>query len=241
MIEITTKLRACPEAGPAPSGYEEYLQTDLLLSLQKDRSVAANPDELVFQIVHQSSELWLKFVGAEIADATACLERGDVHGASRHLRRAASGFERVIDHVHMLEQVSPIDYLDIRAVLGNGAGFDSPGFRRLHELAPHLWAAFRALVESRGATLLDLYVHRTARPELHDLAEQLVEWDAQMMRWRLSHLCLVERMLGEQAVGTQRTPVAVLRKRVALKYFGALWDVRAQLARERETPATPAV
>ena len=44
--------------GPAGSDYERYLRTDELLALQKGADEWAHRDELLFQTVHQSSELW---------------------------------------------------------------------------------------------------------------------------------------------------------------------------------------
>ena len=50
--------RSCP--GPGASDYERYLRTDELLALQKTPEEMEHRDELLFQTVHQSSELWLK-------------------------------------------------------------------------------------------------------------------------------------------------------------------------------------
>src|SRR5262249_14128239 len=46
--------------GPGASDYERYIRTDELLALQKSAHERAHHDELLFQITHQSSELWLK-------------------------------------------------------------------------------------------------------------------------------------------------------------------------------------
>src|SRR5688572_3147918 len=46
--------------GSAASDYERYLRTDELLSLQKTPDEQLHRDELLFQTIHQSSELWLK-------------------------------------------------------------------------------------------------------------------------------------------------------------------------------------
>src|SRR5581483_3632318 len=75
--------------GDAPSDYERYLRTDELLALQKAPEEMAHPDELLFQTVHQSSELWLKFATSEVARATEDVRSGDVPSALRLLRRAA--------------------------------------------------------------------------------------------------------------------------------------------------------
>src|SRR5207302_4651108 len=46
--------------GRGASDYERYLRTDELLALQKTPAESAHRDELLFQVVHQSSELWLR-------------------------------------------------------------------------------------------------------------------------------------------------------------------------------------
>ena len=47
-------------AGQGASDYERYLRTDELLALQKSADEQVDRDELLFQTVHQASELWLK-------------------------------------------------------------------------------------------------------------------------------------------------------------------------------------
>ena len=61
-------------AGAGGSDYERYLRTDELLALQKEPGEWAHRDELLFQTVHQSSELWLKLANAEVAEATRLIE-----------------------------------------------------------------------------------------------------------------------------------------------------------------------
>src|SRR6266571_2275714 len=63
--------------GEGPSDYERYLRTDELLALQKTPEERIHRDELLFQTVHQSSELWLKHACAEVAT-------GPARGALRH-------------------------------------------------------------------------------------------------------------------------------------------------------------
>src|SRR5437868_10512328 len=75
--------------GRGASDYERYLRTDDLLALQKPPEERSHPDELLFQTVHQSSELWLKLGTAEVARATAHVRAGEVGAALRLLRRAA--------------------------------------------------------------------------------------------------------------------------------------------------------
>ena len=82
------ELRAPVLPGEGASDYERYLRTDELLSLQKTAQQRVHHDELLFQTVHQSSELWLKFATTEVDDAAGLLERGEIDPALRLLRRA---------------------------------------------------------------------------------------------------------------------------------------------------------
>ena len=49
--------------------YERYMRTDTLLSLQRMPEEVVHRDELLFQIVHQSTELWLKLACSELVEA----------------------------------------------------------------------------------------------------------------------------------------------------------------------------
>ena len=75
--------------GQGASDYERYLRTDELLALQKSPDERIHPDELLFQTVHQSSELWLKLGTSEVARATAHVRAGEYAAALRLLRRAS--------------------------------------------------------------------------------------------------------------------------------------------------------
>jgi tryptophan 2,3-dioxygenase len=132
----------------------------------------------------------------------------------------------------MLEHMSPADYTVVRTALGHGAGFDSPGFRRVHQCSPPLWAAFLAALERRGVTLIDVYRRGDALDELYDLAEQLVTWDERAILWRFHHLKVVERIIGGNVIGTQGTPVEVLGKRIEVRFFPELWTVRDDITRQ---------
>ena len=57
-------------AGEGASDYERYLNTDALLALQKSADEWVHRDELLFQTVHQSSELWLKLAWNDVEAAT---------------------------------------------------------------------------------------------------------------------------------------------------------------------------
>jgi tryptophan 2,3-dioxygenase len=216
-------------AGPGESDYERYLRTDELLALQKGPHEWVHRDELLFQTVHQSSELWLKHAWNEVEEATRLIESRDLAAAQRLLRRACAALKYVEGFLEHLEQMSPWEYQEVRRVLGHGSGFDSPGFREIRRVSPSLLAAFDALRRERGLSLVDLYVNGREHEELYQLAELLTEWDERVGVWRFRHFKVVARIIGEDVVGTQGTPVELLAGLIKHKMFPELWAVRTDL------------
>ena len=217
--------------GTAASDYERYLRTDELLSLQKSPSEVVHRDELLFQTVHQSSELWLKLACQEVEDATALIDGDRTSAAVRLLRRANDSVTLITSTLHMLDHLSPVDYALVRTALGHGAGFDSPGFRAVHRISPVVGDAFNRLLARRRLTLLDVYDRGYDMDDLYQLAEQLFTWDERMILWRFHHLKVVERIIGGHVIGTQGTPVEVLERRIDVRFFPQLWDVRNEITR----------
>ena len=215
--------------GDGASDYERYLRTDALLSLQKSADGWVHRDELLFQTVHQSSELWLKLAWNEVEEATHLVEARDHFGALRLLRRANDSLKIVTLVLDMLEHMSPWEYQEIRKVLGHGSGFDSPGFRQIRRVTPPLGEAFHALREERGLSLRDVYVQGREHEDLYSLAEQLIEWDERVIVWRVRHFKVVERVIGGAVIGTQGTPVEVLGRLIHKTFFPELWELRNEL------------
>jgi tryptophan 2,3-dioxygenase len=217
--------------GTAATDYERYLRTDELLALQKTAADVVHRDEHLFQAVHQTSELWLKFACTEIEQATRLLAGDGVLAATRLVRRANDSMDLITAQLHMLEHMSPADYAIVRTALGHGAGFDSPGFRGVHKLSPALGAAFDALLQRRGMALMQVYEAGYAHEDLYQLAEQMITWDERVILWRFHHLKVVERIIGGNVIGTQGTPVEVLGKRIDVRFFPELWTVRDEITR----------
>jgi tryptophan 2,3-dioxygenase len=215
--------------GPGESDYERYLRTDELLALQKSPREWVHRDELLFQTVHQSSELWLKHAWMEVEEATRLVEARDVAAALRLLRRANQCIRYVIGFLEHLELMSPWEYQEVRRVLGHGSGFDSPGFREIRRVSPPLLGAFDALRRELGLTVLEVYTRGREHEELYQLAEALIDWDEQIGVWRFRHVKMVGRVIGEDVVGTQGTPVELLAGLIKHKMFPELWQVRTDL------------
>jgi tryptophan 2,3-dioxygenase len=224
--------------GPGASDYERYLRTDELLALQKPEDERAHHDELLFQVVHQSSELWLKLAWTEVEQATHHLEQGEIAPALRLLRRSALCLRLVTEQLDMLELMSPWEYTAfVRPVLGHGSGFDSPGWSNLRRAAPALGQAFHALRREAGLSLAELYRRGREFEELYQLAEALTELDERATVWRVCHYKVVERIIGGHVVGTQGTPVELLGSLIEKQFYPELWAVRNELtesAKEEE-------
>jgi tryptophan 2,3-dioxygenase len=216
--------------GKGASDYERYLRTDELLALQKSPEEMAHPDELLFQTVHQTAEMWLKLACSEIERATGHLRAGEPAAAIRLLRRSNDSMKIVIGLMDMLEHMSPWEYTRwIRPVLGHGSGFDSPGFNAVRRVSPELGSAFHELRRAAGLSVIELYQRGREFEDLYQLAELLIEWDERVTLWRIRHFKVVERVIGGQVVGTQGTPVELLEGLIHRRHYPELWDARNEL------------
>ena len=215
--------------GKGASDYERYLRTDELLALQKTPEEQVHRDELLFQTVHQSSELWLKLACFEVEGATEHLRAAETAAAIRLLRRSTEGVQIATLLLDQLEHMSPWEYQAIRRILGHGSGFDSPGFRNIRRVTPSLGDAFHALRRDAGLSVVDVYVHGREHEDLYQLAELLIEWDERVSLWRFRHYKVVARVIGDEVVGTQGTPVELLGSLIGKKLYPELWRARNEL------------
>jgi tryptophan 2,3-dioxygenase len=217
--------------GTAGSDYERYLRTDDLLLLQKTADEWIHRDELLFQSVHQTSEIWLKLAWNEVEEAARLVGADDIPAALRLLRRANDCFKLVTLALDMLEHMSPWEYTEIRKVLGHGSGFDSPGFKELRRVAKLLAEQLHAARERAGLSLVEVYTLGREHEDLYNLAEQCIELDERVTVWRVRHFKVVQRTIGGDVIGTQGTPVEVMGRLINHSFFPELWDVRNELTR----------
>jgi tryptophan 2,3-dioxygenase len=226
---MTEDMRSPILTGKGASDYERYLRTDELLALQKPADEMLHPDELTFQVTHQASELLMKGAAWELDRARICILQGDYRNATRLLRRANKMLVHPLRMLALLETITPYEYHVIRAGLGHGSGLDSPGFLALLHIAPRLGEAFFDQVKNAGLTLEQLYYRHAEFFELHEIAEELLDYDEQIQLFRYAHLKLAQRIIGGGVVGTMGTPVEVLQKRMEFPLYRALWDVRNEI------------
>ena len=112
--------------------YGDYLQLPQVLTAQKPLS--DQHDEMLFIIIHQSSELWLKLAGHELSAAIENLKNGDFGHAFKVISRVKQIFNQLTQSWNILSTLTPVDYLKFRDALGHSSGFQSYGYRKLEFL-----------------------------------------------------------------------------------------------------------
>lgn len=110
-----------------PLTYGSYLDLDRLLAAQ--HPVSDRHDELLFIIVHQTKELWLKQIIAELIPAKALVRAGQLTQAYKNLARVSRIQAVMTASWDVLATMTPADYTRFRAVLGSSSGFQSDQFR----------------------------------------------------------------------------------------------------------------
>ncbi|HJU66555.1 MAG TPA: tryptophan 2,3-dioxygenase family protein [Gemmatimonadaceae bacterium] len=239
----------------AEVSYPSYLALDDLLELQRPRSTPEHPDELLFIVVHQASELWFKVILRELDNLVAALEAMDEMACVFVTRRINALVRIVTAQLSALETLPPHRFAEFRGHLGSSSGSQSEQFRAieaasglrdthfLNALAEHgdpppivqrwlqrptLQELFLRLLSSRGATAETVYSNEAFSP-LMLLAEELLEYEQGFARWRFLHVQLVERIIGPGTGGTGGTLGArYLQRTVSQRFFPALWDMRGR-------------
>jgi tryptophan 2,3-dioxygenase len=220
--------------GTAKSDYENYLRTDELLSLQKGPENWEHRDELLFTIVHQTSELWLKLASSEVSETVQQLQKNNLREPQRLLSRAVLCIHQTHNALDMLEKMSPWDYQQVRRALGHGSGFDSPGFNELRKLVPQLGIEFEKKIIESEFKLLSIFLNDRHHEDLFQIAELMLDLDERVSLWRSRHLKVVARTIGAESVGTQGTPVETLIRLSGFSFFPSLWEIRNQVTQFAE-------
>lgn len=236
--------------------YPTYLELDTLLSLQKPQSTPVHPDELLFIVVHQASELWFKVLLHEFDQLIEHLVAGDAMSALTTMQRINTLVELVSTELSALDTLPPQRFMQFRGYLGSSSGSQSAQFRAIeatsglreaHFMAalrehgelpavveraiarPTLQALFLELLAKQGVALESIYTE-PQHGLLHMLAESFLAYEQGFARWRFLHVQLVERIIGPDTGGTGGTLGAkYLNKTVAQRFFPELWAVRAKL------------
>ncbi|MBX7267708.1 tryptophan 2,3-dioxygenase [Micromonospora sp. Llam7] len=217
--------------GPGATDYARYMRTDTLLGLQRSSGEVIHRDELLFQVVHQSAELWLKLAAAELAEATARLDAGELPPAEALLVRATLAVRLITDQLEMFRYLSPVDFQAMQPAFGNGSGAESPGWRHVQSASRQLGRAFDRQLADRGVPAADLCPADLSDP-LHRLAEAMVEWDERVSLWRTRHYQVALRVGGHPPADASGSPTTMLAKLAGHRFFPELWQARTQSTAE---------
>ncbi len=107
--------------------YGDYLRLDTLLSAQAP--LTAEHDELLFIVMHQVKELWMKLLNHELDAAMADLRADRLRPAFKCLARISRIQEQLVRAWDVLSTMTPADYLAFRDALGHASGFQSLQYR----------------------------------------------------------------------------------------------------------------
>jgi len=116
-------------ATPAGMTYADYLKLDQLLTAQQPLS--GLHDEMLFIVIHQTKELWMKEMLHELRLAISLLEQSRFAEAYKAMARISRIQSVMTLSWDVLSTLTPVDYLKFRDVLGTSSGFQSAQFREI--------------------------------------------------------------------------------------------------------------
>jgi tryptophan 2,3-dioxygenase len=109
--------------------YSQYLRLDRLLDAQKPLS--GEHDEMLFIIVHQVSELWMRLLLHELQGVIECVRRDQLGPSFKMLDRVGRVQAQLLAVWEVLSTMTPADYSSFRNLLGRSSGFQSIQYRQL--------------------------------------------------------------------------------------------------------------
>lgn len=145
--------------------YASYLGLDALLNAQHPAD--EQHDELLFIIIHQTKELWLKQIIHEVRLAKRLIASGKVEPAFKALARVSRIQSIMTQSWDVLATMTPADYLSFRGGLGTSSGFQSWQFRTLEYLLGLKDASFLSFQDEGSEAMAELKAALTM-PSLYD-------------------------------------------------------------------------
>ncbi|MBB5685031.1 tryptophan 2,3-dioxygenase [Sphingobium boeckii] len=172
-------------ASPSPT-YGSYLRLPEILAAQTPLSDAH--DEMLFIVIHQTSELWIKLCLHELGAACAAIAADNVPPALKMMSRVARIQSQLIQSWDVLATMTPADYSRMREKLGSSSGFQSHQYRlmefvmgnknarmiEVHEGTPDIKAMLQAGLERPG--IYDLSIRLLATRGL-PIPQEAIERD----------------------------------------------------------------
>jgi tryptophan 2,3-dioxygenase len=202
--------------------YMDYLSINTLLSLQQEPSSLVHRDEQLFQIAHQSTELWLKQVGTDLRQTLTEINLGSYSEAHRLIERCCRIGRLLIAHLKVLATIQSGDFAIIRRALGGGSGADSPGWENVRTATRLLDQALSYQLSEDSATGRAEFTNYPGG--LMSCIRATLTWDELLGQWRIQHFNLALHLLGKDAIGTQGTSMQELRRLIGRRACPRVWE-----------------
>jgi tryptophan 2,3-dioxygenase len=151
--------------------YGDYLGLDSLLSAQNPLS--GQHDEMLFIVIHQVQELWMKLMGHELALAMRHIRADELAPSFKATARISRIQKQMVESWEVLTTMTPHDYLAFRGSLGSSSGFQSWQYR-LIEIRMGARDAFMLKPHRHRADIHALLSDAFASPSLYDEALRLL-------------------------------------------------------------------
>jgi len=132
--------------------YGKYLHLPEILNAQ--HRLSNEHDEMLFIVIHQASELWLKLAGHEVEAAIRNVKEDDFRHAFKVIARVKLILVQLTQSWSILSTMTPVDYLKFRDTLGPASGFQSYSYRKLE-----------FLLGNKNKKLVEVHRHD---PDVHD-------------------------------------------------------------------------
>jgi len=152
--------------------YSGYLELDKILQAQQPLSSAH--DEMLFIIQHQTSELWMKLAIHELSATCRLIAADDLQPAFKTLSRVSRILEQLNSAWDVLRTMTPSEYTEFRASLGQSSGFQSWQYRMIEFLVGNKNAAMIHTHQDDKAVVERLEAAHRA-PSIYDLTLRLLD------------------------------------------------------------------
>ncbi len=151
--------------------YGEYLHLPELLAAQHPLSY--QHDEMLFIIIHQTSELWIKLCLHELTAARDHIRRDDLGPSFKMLGRVSRIQAQLVQSWDVLATMTPADYSGFRNHLGKASGFQSYQYRLLEFIIGNRNVQMSE-VHRRHPPLFDELQRELAIPSIYDESLRLL-------------------------------------------------------------------
>jgi tryptophan 2,3-dioxygenase len=236
---------------PTEVTYASYLKLDELLTLQQPRTHEGDADratvlsEQFFIVSHQTCELWLKQILGDLAAVEGHFLTMTTAGLERSvdlLYRSSELLRLLHEQLMALERLPLEDFAQFRQYLGMASGAQSSQSHQLERVlgsasrSGSLFLAFRSGLERIGTDLEEIVAAGVEAGSFHRVVEAMLGVGNRYFQWKIGHVGLVMKMIGEQP-GTAGTSGAAHLMGRATMPFTELHELRGKVHERRRRQA----